>query len=79
MLANRGAARLACRTLSGFRGAAPASIVCDAPVLRRRRADEQPAEKAAPKKADEQLAEKAAPKKASAVAARTTGGSPCAS
>ena len=40
MLANRGAARLACRTLSGFRGA---SIVCDAPVLRRRRADEQPA------------------------------------
>ena len=43
MLANRGAARLACRTLSGFRGAAPASIVFDAPVLRRRRADEQPA------------------------------------
>ena len=34
-----GGGRLACRTLSGFRGAAPA----DAPVLRRRRADEQPA------------------------------------
>ena len=39
-----GGGRLACRTLSGFQGAAPAaSIVCDAPVLRRRRADEQPA------------------------------------